>query len=355
MNKTKKTNRKKYVISIALILIFLACFIPNPERPNYNSKFKLNIVSTYGDNEAYHPKVLNFKEAWNGYKYWMSYTPYPQGTDLKENPHIAVSNDLINWETPEGLKNPLDIPQNPIKGKRYNSDSHIVYNSDLDRMECYWRYVDDVTNETVIYRRCSTDGINWYNKETSLICTPRTEHECISPAILYENKMYKMWYVDTNNILKYSESKDGLNWTEGKKINLKYEDKVRTWHLDVIHTKEKYEMIVVAYTNWETRNDMNLYYTSSTDGINWETAKIILKPTKGTNNWDNKGIYRSSFIYENGNYYLYYSGTKQDYHHGIGFMYGEDIFKLQATDTDFTKGEEVNKLLNKINKNKVKE
>ena len=46
-----------------------------------NSKYQLNIISEYGDNEAYHPKVLSFENDWNGYKYWMSYTPYPQGDD----------------------------------------------------------------------------------------------------------------------------------------------------------------------------------------------------------------------------------------------------------------------------------
>ena len=69
----------------------------------------------------------------------MAYTPYPQGDDAKENPPIAVSNDLINWTT---LIN-LDTPSETIPQERYNSDAHIVYNNELDRLECYWRYVDE--------------------------------------------------------------------------------------------------------------------------------------------------------------------------------------------------------------------
>lgn len=350
--KKKNISKKKVIIAIILIAIFMACFIPNPEE--YNSMHQLNIVSPYGDKEAYHPKVLNFKEKWNGYKYWMSYTPYPQGDDAKENPCIAASNDLINWNTPNGLTNPLDTPSDTRPQLRYNSDSHIVYNNDLNRLECYWRYVNDVDNEAIIYRRCSTDGINWSKKEVALTLKTRIQnHDCVSPAILYENGIYKMWYVSKNNTVKYMTSKDGLHWDNKQIIKIKYEDKVKTWHLDVIHTEKGYEMIAVAYTKWEKHNDMNLYYTFSEDGINWRESKVIVKPMTGTTRWDNRGIYRSSFIYEDGMYYVYYSGTSQELHHGIGLMYGKDILKLKRVKTNYEDNKEVEKLKEKIIREKT--
>ena len=100
-------------------------------------------------------------------------------------------------------------------------------------------------------------------------------------------------------------------------------------------------MIVVAFDKWENHNDMNLYYTSSKDGINWEVAKTIIKPTVNTGYWDNKGLYRSSFIYENGMYYVFYGGTSKSYHHGIGLMYGKDIFKLKSVGTNFKNPKQV--------------
>lgn len=303
---------------------------------NNNSKYQLNIISEYGDNEAYHPKVLSFMDKWNGYKYWMSYTPYPQGDDSKENPHIAVSNDLIEWETLENLDTPSDMrPQ-----LRYNSDSHIVYNDKLNRLECYWRYVDDIENKSIIYRRTTTDGINWTEKEISVLNEPRSKVDCISPAIIFEDNIYKMWYVDKENVIKYKISEDGINWSKETKINIDYEDKVKAWHLDVIHTEKGYEMLLVAFENWKLRNDMNLHYTTSSDGVNWKTAKVIMQPTRETNNWDNRGIYRSSFIYEDGVYYIYYSGTDKDLHHGIGLVYGKNIYNLKQTTIDYTKKEE---------------
>ena len=213
-------KKKKILIAAVLIVIFALCFIPNQ---NYNSMYKLNIVSSYGDDEAYHPKVLAFDEQWNGYKYWMSYTPYPQGDDAKENPEIVASNDLLTWEVPNGLKNPLDEPEDTQAQKRYNSDSHIVYNTDLNRMECYWRYVDDIEDKVIIYRRTTKDGIKWTPKEITANSTSRKKKDYISPAIIYQNGIYKMWYVDQGNIVRLAISNDGIVWNDVSDINLVYD------------------------------------------------------------------------------------------------------------------------------------
>lgn len=349
----KKSNIKNILIILIPIIAFLLCFIP---PKNYNCKYQLNIVSSYGDNEAYHPKVLNFDSEWNGYKYWMSYTPYPQGDASKENPHIVASNDLINWGNPVGLANPIDERVNDGQPKQYNSDSHLVYNNDLDRIECYWRLVDDVNNKAIIYRSYTYDGTNFSDKEISLISDNRKKYDYVSPAIIYENHTYKMWYIDKNNTLKYIESKDGLNWSDFTIINFKYEDsKQKTWHIDVISTDKGYELISVAYDKWANHNNMSLYYSYSNDEIeNWAPAKEILSPTKNTNYWDNRGIYRSCMIYEDGIYVLFYSGTNKELHHGIGIMYGKNIEKLNKVNTDFSNEKQVLKLINDINKEKEK-
>lgn len=345
----KNNGKIKFTIIIFIMVAILGlCCIP---PTNYNSKFKMNIVSSYGDNEAYHPKVLTFSKKWNGYQYWMSYTPYPGGDDRKENPHIAASNDLVNWEKVIIPDKALDEPEDKQPLKRYNSDSHIVYNNDLDRLECYWRYVDDIKNEAYLYRLISYDGRNWTNKQIAEYSSDRQKKkDFLSPAIIYENSMYKMWYVDKNKNIKYETSLDGLNWKNEGTISLKYNEKLQTWHLDIIASDLGYEMIVVAYDDWKNHNNMNLYYTKSKDGIVWEDAVKILEPTKKTSYWDNRGLYRSSFVKINGVYILYYGGTSKDLHHGIGLMYGKNIYKLNSTDTDFTKRKETDKLVEKIKK-----
>ncbi len=348
------SKKRKILIIVSSVLVLVLVFGSNcvfnpPIEEDFNSKYKLNVISPYGDDEAYHPKVLTFKEPWNGYKYWMSYTPYPKGDDAKENPCIASSNDLITWDVPSGFTNPLDTPADTRPQIRYNSDSHIVYNYGLDRIECYWRYVDDVEDEAILYRRCTTDGIHWTEREVAALAKERQEkHDYVSPAIIFEDGAYKMWYVNKHNTLTYETSKDGLSWGNRKVLKLKYEDKVKTWHLDVIHTQKGYEMITVAYENWKLHNNMNLYYTFSEDGINWSTAKTIVTPTTGTDHWDNRGIYRSSFVYVDGIYYVYYSGTSKDLHHGIGLMYGKDIFNLKRVKTNYKDPKSVEKLKKEI-------
>lgn len=346
MNVKIKNNKKKYIIWAILIIVFLLCCIPSQK---YNSKNKLNIVTCYGDREPYHPKVISFKQKWNGYKYWMSYTPYPQEDDTKENPMIAVSNDLINWQSLICLDNPIVQP-----GKVYNSDAHIVYNSDLNRIECYWRYVNDNENKAIVYRRTSTDGMKWTEKEAMIIANDRQKKDYVSLAIIYEDNLYKMWYINKGNTLTYQTSKDAYNWDEPIKANISYEDGTRTWHIDVIHTHKGYEMVIVAYKDWKLNKDMNLYYSMSNDGINWSQGKTIIKPRTKTSYWDNKGIYRSSLMYEDGIYYVYYSGTNRKLNHGIGFMYGNDIFNLNGNNANFRNQKSVDKLLKRMENEKIK-
>ena len=350
--KKNKINKKVVLLWILIIGMLVFCCIP-PNVKDYNSKTKLNIISEYGDNEAYHPKVLSFENKWNGYKYWMSYTPYPDGNGELENPHVVASNNLIKWEKPDGLINPLDDISEDGETKKYDSDSHLVYNYDLDRLECYWRYVNDVDNEVIIYRRCTTDGVHFSEKEVFIKSDDRKNLDYVSPAIIYENGTYKMWYVDKRKV-NYRETTDGTNWSEIQTLQIKYNPaKTYTWHIDVIATKKGYEMIMVAYQDDNKRNIMNLYYTYSENEVkNWSTAEIILKPTTKTKNWDNSGLYRSSFIYEDGVYIVFYSGISTKNDHGIGIVYGKDIKDLKSVDMNFKEKETTNDLIEIINKEK---
>lgn len=341
-----KISKTKIIITLMIILL-VVCIVIAPK--NYNTKNKLTIIGPYGDNQSYHPKVLSFKTKWNGYKYWMSYTPYPKGDDLKENPCIAVSNDLIHWNTPNGLVNPLDDPEDKEKAKVYNSDAHLVYNNDYDQLELYWRYTNDKGEKSYskIFRRISKDGINWSNKELVFTAENRDKEDIISPAIIYENSTYKMWYVVTAGVVKYVESKDGIKWYGEKEINISYNENLKTWHLDVIKTEKGYEMLVVAFTTWAKRNDMSLYYTKSIDGINWDIANKVMDPAVKEKVWDNKGIYRTTFIYEDGIYYVFYGGTSRKGKHGIGLIIGKDIFNLRPNTIDWKK-ENATELFNKM-------
>lgn len=309
-----------------LLMIKKECI--KDECKNKNALKKLKIVSSYGDDEAYHPKVISFDESFNGYKYWMAYTPYPHADDEKENPHIAVSNDMKTWEEPKGFENPLEpSPKNFKAGNIYNSDTHILYNSDTKQLEVWWRYVNNEEKSVIIYRKTSKDGVKWSNKE-EIIKGNRYKKDYLSPAIIYEDGKYKMWYVSGRNIVEYIESDNLKDWSESKRINIDYSNKgLKSWHLDVIHTDDGYEMVVSAFINNE-RNRMNLYYSKSEDNEEWSVPQIILTPSFATDNWDNKGIYRSSLLKIDKIYYLFYSGISSSGERGIGLISGSDVNNL---------------------------
>ena len=293
----------------------------------HNARYKLKIWSAYNDLEAYHPKVINFEEEWHGYKYWMVYTPYPKGDDKKENPHLMVSNDMVNWAPPKDFKNPLvPKPSDFIAKEIYNSDPHILYNKDKDQLEVFYRYVNNKTSEVIIYRLTSNDGVNWSDKE-AILTRNRKQIDFLSPAVIYEDGLYKMWFVDRDFKVRYMESEDCYNWKNLRDITLKYpSNELKSWHLDVIKTEKGYEMVVVAFYSSKDRNTMNLYYFYSRDNEEYSTGVTILRPS--LTYWDNKGIYRSSLVYEDGKYYLFYSGISTNEERGVGLAYGDDIQNL---------------------------
>ena len=292
----------------------------------HNASYKLDLYDGKKDMHATHPKILNFEKKWNGYKYWMIYSPYPYMNDEFENPCLVVSNDKVNWKTPAGLTNPIESkPENYQHGVVYNSDPHIVYNNDTNKIELYFRYVDDVSDKVVLYRMTSSDGIKWSKKE-AIITKKRSKQDLLSPAIIYENGTYKMWYVNRKRVY-YIESKDGFKYSEPIEIKLNYPiPRIRSWHLDAIKTENGYELLVSGYRFHEDRNSMNLYHFVSKDGKTFDKGTIVLRPS--ISSWDNKGLYRSTFMYEDGVYYVYYSGISMNNERGIGLSFGSDINNL---------------------------
>ncbi len=79
-----------------------------PMFSNSEGSVVLNI-ETYidGKNQPTHPSVIDMGEEWNGFRYWMAYSPYPNADGGEENPCIGASNDMLHWKTPNGLYNPI--------------------------------------------------------------------------------------------------------------------------------------------------------------------------------------------------------------------------------------------------------
>ena len=103
---------KKYKTILYLFFIIVSIILFNVKNnKSYNKELGHTslYIETYlaGKNQVTHPNVIKFNNEWNGYKYWMGYTPYPNADGEEENPSIAASNDMYKWETPKNLANPI--------------------------------------------------------------------------------------------------------------------------------------------------------------------------------------------------------------------------------------------------------
>lgn len=294
------------------------------EQSISNAVNSLKILNCYRNYQAVHPKVIYFKNGWNGYKFWMAYTPYPYANDFYENPCIAVSNDMINWIDPFAV-NPLDSVEK--NGDTHFSDPHLVYREDLDSMECWYRYRNKKTKEEKFYRRITQFGRNWTKPEVVFNCDDFNEISlALSPAVLYEDEKYKMWLVNQDYKIVYLERSDCSSWEIKDYININFDniEKYTPWHIDVIHAEKGYEMIVAPLYDRKFEK-MNLYYTKGKNEIEFEPATEIMRPSIDKNAWDNYILYRASFIIYEGEYCIFYSAQNKNNQWHIGLSKGKFI------------------------------
>lgn len=269
-------------------------------------KYNLLVIPTYdGLNQLTHPKVLYFPKGWNGYRYWMSMTPYPYGRDRYENPSIVVSNDGEKWMNPPGIKNPISGIPNDIKYGGHYSDPHLVMSNNI--MELWYRYnpgnpiTRTVRNNINIYlRKTSTDGIHWSAPQQIF----RAKDGHLSAAIIYENSIYKKWYTDYSGHLFYSQSGNAIQWTSPVKASIPLPKGYQAWHQDVIKADGMYFLLQCAekpsnYTFAE-------FFASSKDGLHFTNVKRIY-PSANINLWNNVSFYRSTMFQKDNKIEMYLS------------------------------------------------
>lgn len=299
-----------------------------------NAKNYLNIPTYDGSGQTCHPKVLYFTDGWNGWKYWMVMTPYPAGQDKYENPSIVVSNSGTNWTVPKNLANPItSIPQ---EVGQHNSDPTLVYNKGKNQLELWYRFtMNDMKDE--IYKMNSCDGVNW--SKPKLMISFYDDEKCLSPAIVSENGEYKMWYIDEKHNCMFIKSKNGLKWSNPVEVNLNVNNSYVPWHIDIIHTDLGYEAIFCGFKEKELlSNDRILFWNISNDGLNFENnSKVIMRPSLSNQSWDDKQIYKSTFVKVDGIYKLFYSAMDKNYKWHIGLTQGYDFDNLQGYEGNIMK------------------
>lgn len=156
----------------------------------------------------------------------------------------------------------------------------------------------------------------------------RFKEDALSPAVVFEDHKYKIWYVIKNKIW-YTKTGNLKNYSKPITCQVPIDPKLNPWHLDVEKTSNGYEMIYVAYPK-KAKNHFHikLYYSMSKDNVEWSESKVIL--TERTyKSWDNGGIYRSCLLFIDGKYHVIYTGWSKNENIGLGYVSGKKIDALK--------------------------
>ena len=260
-----------------------------PEHPqDRETWWPLDIPTYDGDPSVGHPSVVFVPESWNGYRYWMAFTPFPD--DERENPSIVVSQDGIRWWVPDGVSNPV-VSADEVRrsGFRYNSDPELVLTPD-GRLLLYYRPFFGSGNEAV-FCKCSRDGVEWSSGRMVLSNrAARYPAGLLSPAIeVGMDGVLVMWTVNGLNlgrrVIERRTSPDGLHWSLPERCPVPRG--VNPWHIDVVAASGRYHMLVSDRTR--------LFYWTSVDGRTWTGNRHKAVARSGTVH-DARGHYRSTFV-----------------------------------------------------------
>jgi len=239
--------------------------------------FPLDIPTPDGLPSVTHPSVLYKEGGWNGYRYWMSFTPYPSGG--RENACLCASNDKVNWVVPSGLTNPI-IPK-PTGTYNTGSDTDIVFTPDNTKMIMIHR-VYGLTGEQIV-RTESTDGVNWVTPVPVLTTTvpSGTDLVCLSPTLSFDSSGQLVMYsvnkaaASASRLERRTSSDLGFTWSAPTTCSFPaFSGQFVShdlWHADVVLVDGVYHMLANSDSSLSGQgpNSYRLFYFSSADGLNF--------------------------------------------------------------------------------------
>ena len=261
---------------------------PEEQADGRETWWPLDIPTYDGGPSVGHPSVVFAPQGWNGYRYWMAFTPFPD--DSRENPSIVVSQDGIRWWVPDGASNPVVAAEEVRRaGYRFNSDPELVLTAD-GRMLLYYRPFLGEGNEAIFCKR-SQDGVEWSSARMVLSNRAvRYPAGLLSPAVeVGTDGVFVMWTVNGLNLgrraIERRTSSDGLQWSPPERCAVPRG--VNPWHIDVVAADGLYHMLVSDRTR--------LFYWTSEDGRTWVGSRRKAVGRSGTIH-DARGHYRSTFV-----------------------------------------------------------
>ena len=255
------------------------------------------VTGITGGEELVHPKAIHIPGGFNGWSYWMAVTPYPSSNSDLENPSILVSNNLVDWQEPVGLTNP--ISGQPSSG--FYSDPDLFYDVVKNRLICIWR--GSFTPEAiaagvsdVFYYKTSFDGVTWSTK-VLMLTVPNRE---VNPIMIYLNGQYwlfTMMFTDdaTSTQISIRKSDTILDFQGITPVTavVSTPDGTSPWHPDIIRIGNRFIMV----TDVNGASQTSIYIGESIDGLNWTFNETELLKGGGVPLLSYPSVfYRSSII-----------------------------------------------------------
>lgn len=299
--------------------------------------------------QPYHPDILYFaNRSQFGYHYIMAYTPYPVSgmtgsRDRYECPCIVGSNNLVDWEVPIGLTNPVDdLTSAEISAGAYFSDPFLVYNPTTQKIELYYRLTaNKTTYATTLLRKVTTTTSSigaWTARETLLDVSDGASNGLggmvrSATAHYGSDGLFHMWYGQSPaNVfvtpMYHSTSPNGKDgWTTPQQCVLNG-GRGSTWHPSVKFYAGQYHLV-----NYNHGTAFIEYYTSP-NGINFTFQKILIQGKPNTFYTDL--MYRSDCVYNGNTWSVVFTAE------GLlpraakfGLLQGPNMMSLQLLDGDY--------------------
>ena len=178
------------------------------------------------------------------------------------------------------------------------------YNISVNKAETLW-----------IAHAASLDGIHW--TKTGPIFAPGTpgswrDKGAVSPCVLYEGGVYKMWFVGFKNPLQYQNgigyatSLDGTNWVVNSQPVIPLSSTIgATYHPAVVKKDNLYYMFIgVSPSNTIYPPDVVLM--TSSDGLAWQNRGVVLSARKDLP-WQHSGIIPCEVIYDENRFKMFFT------------------------------------------------
>src|SRR5689334_23102763 len=257
--------------------------------------------------QVVHPSAVSFPSGWNGQRFWLALTPYPNSNSQVENPSLFTSDDGDAFGIPAGVTNPV-----ARTSRGYLSDPDLAFDPASNELRLYYREVVESHRHAkrprhqadIVYMTQSSDGVRW-SAPRSVVAD--VGHYVVSPAVARRGDGdWKMWAVDAGRegcggrrsriILR--RSTDGVGWSPPTPVSFSQPGYI-PWHLDVQYVPQlnAYWALVAAYRRGTACTASSLFLATSTDGVNWQTySSPVLE--RGALPQFSANVYRSTFAFE---------------------------------------------------------